>query len=331
MLAKYLKVDIEELEKVTKIYPMKINKYFLGLIKEKGDAIWKQCVPSKEELAESECTEDPLHEEEQSPIQGLVHRYPDRILLLVGSDCAMYCRFCTRKRKIGKTFTAMKKEQVMEALDYIKNHTEVRDVLLSGGDPLLLEDEELDWILTELQTIKHVEIIRIGTRVPCSLPMRITKQLCETLKKHQPLYINTHFNHPRELTEEAKKACNMLADAGIPLGNQSVLLKGINDSPETIIKLNHELLKNRIKPYYLYQADMVKGTNHFRTKIETGINIIESLQGHTSGLALPHFIIDSPGGGGKILVSPDYVLEKNDKKIVLRNFQNRCFEYPQPE
>lgn len=329
-LAKFLDVDKQEVKEVTSVYPMKINRYFLGLIKQKNDALWRQSIPSIEELKQNVCVEDPLHEEQQSPVKGLVHRYPDRVLLLVSNNCAMFCRFCTRKRKIGHSET-IKRENIIEGIEYIRKHKEIRDVLLSGGDPLLLDDKELDWILGKIRAIKHVEIIRIGTRVPCSLPMRITKELCEVLKKYHPLFVNMHFNHSQEITEETRKACNLLAEAGIPLGNQTVLLKGVNDSGEIIAKLNKELLKMRVRPYYLYQADLVKGTNHFRTKTELGIKIIESLRGHISGLAVPHFAIDAPGGGGKITIAPNYVLEKTDKKIILRNYENKCFEYPEPE
>lgn len=324
-------INIEELNDIAKKYPMRINPYFLSLIKSKDDPIWKQCIPDKNELINSEVmTEDPLCEERDSPVPGLTHRYPDRVLLLVSNQCATYCRFCTRKRKVGDPFKRITKEQIMKGLAYIKDHKEIRDVLLSGGDPLLLSDNYLEWILKEVRAIPHIEIIRIGTRVPCALPQRITPELCKMLKRYHPLYINTHFNHPSEITEEAKGACEMLADTGIPLGNQSVLLKGINDDPAVMKELMHKLLMIRVKPYYIYQADLVKGTEHFRTKIKAGLDVIKALRGHTSGLAVPQYIIDAPGGGGKIPLLPEYVVSYADGKIVLRNYADKEYIYTEP-
>ena len=279
--------------------------------------------------------EDPLYEEPEHQIRKnvpslLTHRYPDRVLFRVSNQCAMYCRFCTRKRKVGVPYKAMSKEQIIQGIEYIKQHKEIRDVILSGGDPLLLEDLELAFILKELRKIKHLQIIRIGTRVPCTLPQRITKELCNLLRKYHPLYINTHFNHPDEITEESKKACEMLADAGIPLGNQTVLLKGVNDDIIIMKKLMQKLLTIRVKPYYLYQADLTKGTNHFRTKVKKGLEIIKGLRGFTSGMAVPHFIIDAPGGGGKIPLLPKYFVGCKDNKVLLRNYKDNLYEYPEP-
>ncbi len=330
---KYLLSETEsnEINEVISTYPMRINQYYFSLIKYKGDPIWKQCIPSIEELDDVEGLEDPLHEEKDSPVPGLTHRYPDRVLLLISSECAMYCRFCTRKRKVGTEKMVISKSQILKGIQYIKEHTEIRDVILSGGDPLLLCDELLNEILGRLRSIPHLEIIRIGTRVPCTLPQRITKNLCNILKKYHPLYINTHFNHPDEVTNESKKACSLLADAGIPLGNQSVLLKGVNDQPEVLKELYQKLLKMRVKPYYLFQADYVKGSNHFRTPIKAGLDIIKGLRGHTSGLAVPHYVIDTPGGGGKIAIIPKCIVELTNEHILLENYESKVFEYKFPE
>jgi len=322
--------ELDEISKVIETYPMCINPYYLSLIKDKNDAIYRQCIPSIEELKDN-LQEDPLAEEMTSPVIGLIHRYPDRVLMTVSNKCAMYCRFCTRKRKVGTERMPITKEHILEGIAYISMHSEIRDVILSGGDPLMLEDEELEWILKKLRNIKHVEIIRIGTRIPCSLPQRITPELCNMLKKYHPVYLNTHFNHPDEITEEAKDACEMLANAGIPLGNQSVLLKGVNDDPEVMKKLVQKLLTIRVKPYYIYQADMVKGTNHFRTKVKDGMNIIKSLRGWTSGMAIPHYVIDAPGGGGKIPILPEYLKKyRGNGKIILKNYKDNEHVYIDP-
>jgi len=242
----------------------------------------------------------------------------------------MYCRFCTRKRAVGRPLKRITMNDILKGIEYIRVHKEVRDVILSGGDPLLLKDEVLEDIIRRIRNIRHVEIIRIGTRVPCTLPQRITPELCNMLKKYHPLYINTHFNHPREITSESKRACEMLADAGIPLGNQSVLLKGVNDNPEVMKELVHKLLMMRVKPYYLYQTDPARGTDHFRTKIKVGLDIIRELRGFTSGMAVPQFIIDAPGGGGKIPLLPEYVVSHADDRIVLKNYANKIYEYIEP-
>ena len=323
--------NVDEIREVIKKYPMRINPYYLSLVESKDDPIWKQCIPDGRELTDPQGLDDPLHEEVDSPVPGLTHRYPDRVLLLVSNQCAMYCRFCTRKRKVGDPFKRITKEQIIKGIQYIREHKEVRDVVLSGGDPLLLKDSTLEWILRELRKVKHLEIIRIGTRVPCTLPQRVTPELCEMLKKYHPLYLNTHFNHPREVTKEAKKACEMLANAGIPLGCQTVLLKGVNDSPDVMKELMQKLLQIRVKPYYIYQCDLTRGVNHFRTKVDAGLDAIRALRGHTSGLAVPHYIIDAPGGGGKIPLLPEYVVERKEDSILLRNYEGELFEYPEPK
>jgi lysine 2,3-aminomutase len=320
----------EGIAKVIKKYPMRINPYYFSLIEKEGDPIWRQCIPDERELMDPFGIDDPLHEEEDSPVPGLTHRYPDRVLLLVSNKCAMYCRFCTRKRKVGVPLRHITMEQVMKGIEYIRNHPEVRDVILSGGDPLLLKDSVIECILKELRKIKHVEIIRIGTRVPCTLPQRITPELCDILRRYHPLYMSLHFNHPREITADAGEACGMLADAGIPLGCQTVMLKGVNDNPEVIKELMQKLLRIRVKPYYIYQCDLTKGVNHFRTRVSKGLEVVEALRGHTSGLAVPHFIIDAPGGGGKIPLLPEYLIRKEGNVYILRNYMGLEYEYPEP-
>jgi lysine 2,3-aminomutase len=323
------KVDVESLNAVVSKYPMKISKYYFDLIEEVGDPIWKQCIANPLELQDPYGVEDPLDEEGDSPVKGLVHRYPDRVLMCVSNTCAMYCRFCTRKRRVGKPVIDLSRDVYLEQIRYIENNPAIRDVLISGGDPLMLEDETIEFILRSLRAIPHVEIVRIGSRVPCTFPQRITPKLCSILKKYHPLYINTHFNHPREVTEESKRACGLLADAGIPLGNQSVLLKGVNDDPEVMKRLIQKLLTIRVRPYYLFQMDLVKGTYHFRTRVETGIKIVEALTGHTTGLAVPRFVIDAPGGGGKIPIQPGYLLSMEKSRVVLRNYEGKVYTYPQ--
>ncbi|MFH1952985.1 MAG: KamA family radical SAM protein [Pseudomonadota bacterium] len=299
-----IEIDRRLIQEVISRYPMGVNPYYLGLIKEKDDPIYKQSIPDIREISEQAGFEDPLNEEGDSPVPGLTHRYPDRVLFLVSSRCAMYCRFCNRKRKVGRS-SMVTKESIREGLFYIKGHREIRDVLLSGGDPLLLSNRELFQILTDLRSVPHVEIIRIGTRVPCTLPQRITPQLAEMLGQFNPLFISTHFNHPDEITLEASLACGRLADAGIPLGCQTVLLRGINDEPGIIRELMRKLLTIRVRPYYLFQADPAKGTSHFWTPLKKGLEIMAALQGHTSGLCVPHFAVDLLGGGGKVTLLND--------------------------
>ena len=329
-LAKHLGVDEKEVADVVGPYPMRITPTVLATIKEKGDAIWRQVVPEGIELDDIDAQDDPLEEDTDSPVPHLVHRYPDRVLLMVTNQCPIYCRFCTRKRLVGKP-GFLKKGELDQAVAYLREHTEVRDVILSGGDPLLLPDNLIERILKALRSIPHLELIRFGTRVPGTLPQRITPELCEIVKRYHPIYMNLHFNHPDELTAEVKEACGRLADAGIPLGAQTVLLKGVNDDPEIMKRLMHQLLLARVKPYYLYMADLTKGTNHFRTTVETGLKIVQALQGHTSGMAVPHFVIDAPGGGGKIPLLPnEYLLNLDEKGAVLKNFENKTYHYPQP-
>ena len=330
-LAAHLGVDPKDIEEIVGDYPMRITPTVLATIKAKGDAIWKQVVPDPAEMEDFEAEDDPLEEDLMSPVPHLVHRYPDRVLLMVTNQCPIYCRFCTRKRLVGKP-GFLKKGELDRAIAYLREHTEVRDVILSGGDPLLLPDHLLERVLKALRSIPHLELIRIGSRVPGSLPQRITPQLCEIVKQYHPIYMNLHFNHPDELTPEVKAACGMLADAGVPLGAQTVLLRGVNDDPEVMKRLMHQLLLARVKPYYLYQADLTKGTNHFRTTVETGMEIIRALQGHTSGMAVPHFVIDAPGGGGKIpILPPEYLVHLDDDGAILRNYENKTYRYPQPD
>jgi lysine 2,3-aminomutase len=316
----------EGVSRAAALYPMRINPYYLGLIRRKGDPLWQQAVPAIEELQDDVCVEDPLNEENLSPVPNLIHKYPDRVLFLVCAQCAMYCRFCTRKRKVGTDRMVITRETVSAGIDYIAGHPEIRDVLISGGDPLLLVDERLEEILTAVRKIPTVEIIRIGTRVPCTLPMRVTARLARLLKKFHPLYINTHFNHPAEITPEAAKACARLADAGIPLSCQTVLLRGINDDPQTMRELMQKLLRIRVRPYYLFQGDMTRGTNHFRTTIAAGKEIMKSLIGFTSGLAVPTYALDAPGGGGKIPLTPEYVREEGER-LIFTNYQGRTCYY----
>ncbi|MBP1597216.1 MAG: kamA [Acidobacteria bacterium] len=321
--------DREEIEEVRAVYPMRIPRYYYNLIREKGDPIWMQSVPSLAELQDTDSPEDPLHEDEDSPVTRLTHRYPDRVLLLITDRCPMYCRFCTRKRMVGRT-SDITERTVTAGIEYIRAHTEIRDVLLSGGDPLMVGDEKLESIISRLRAIPHVEIIRIGTRFPCVLPSRITDDLCNMLKKYHPIFLNTHFNHPREITPQSREACERLVNAGIPVGCQTVLLKGVNDDPEIMKELMHKLVMMRVRPYYLYQTDLTRGTNHFRTRVEAGLQMIQALRGHTSGFAVPQFVIDAPGGGGKIPLMPEYVVAFDEKEILLRNFEGRLYRYPQP-
>jgi lysine 2,3-aminomutase len=321
--------NLKEVEKVKRVYPMKVSPYYLSLIKAKDDPIWKQCIPDIKELEDHFNFDDPLSEERDTKVPGLIHRYPDRVLLLISSMCPTYCRFCTRKRNVGK-IKQISIEQIMKGIDYIREHKEVRDIILSGGDPFLRTDSELEYILKELRTIPHLEIIRIGTRVPCTLPSRITKRLCNMLKKYHPIYVNIHFNHPSEITSESKRACELLADAGIPLGSQTVLLKGVNDSPEVMKELMQKLVQIRVRPYYVYLCDLIKGAEHLRTSVETALEIFKEIQGFTSGLCVPHLVIDSPGGGGKIPILPQYVKEITSEKIILTNYKGEDYEYPNP-
>lgn len=320
--------DLEAMKQLQQEFNIRINPYYASLIKEKNDPIYKQVVPSLDELVKGCCVDDPLGEEKDSPVASITHRYKDRVLFLVSHECAVYCRFCTRKRKVSDP-SKISLRYIDDGINYIRQHSEIRDVILSGGDPLLLSDRRLDYILKSLREIPHIEIIRIGTKIPCVLPQRVTRKLCNILKKYHPLYINTHFNHPNELTPEAKKACDMLSDSGIPIGNQTVLLKGVNDDPEVMKQLMKGLLKMRVRPYYIYQADPVTGTEHFRTRVEKGLEIMKALRGHISGLAVPHFVIDAPGGGGKIPLLPHYIDKIDDEQVVMKNYIDKTYLYPQ--
>ncbi len=327
-LQKHLDCDSNALSAVIANFPVRINPYFLKLIQYPGDPIWKQAVPDVAEIDDRICEIDPLDEENLSPVPNLVHKYPDRVLFLVSNKCAMYCRFCTRKRKVGTDRMKITSETLQAGYDYLRLHPEIREVLISGGDPLLLPDEEIADILNNLRSIPSIEVIRIGTRVPSVLPMRITHELVTILKAHHPLYINTHFNHPREITAEASLACTMLVDAGIPIGCQTVLLKGINDNVQTLKKLFLGLLRIRVKPYYLFQADLSKGTNHFRTSTATGIAIMRQLYGHISGMAIPTYALDGPKGKGKIPLTPQYILEHGET-LLFENYKGELCTYPE--
>jgi lysine 2,3-aminomutase len=322
--------DKDLADRLNKLFHIRVNPYYLSLIRYPGDPIWLQCIPDAIELEDRNGLEDPLNEDADSPVPSITHRYPDRVLFLVTSQCSMYCRFCTRKRKVSDS-TKINSKWIQDGIDYIAAHPEVRDVILSGGDPLMVTDYVLERILAGLRAIPHVEIIRLGTKMPCVLPQRITPKLCKMLKKYHPVYVNTHFNHPWECTPEAEKACAMLADAGCPVGNQAVLMKGVNDDADVMLELHRKLLKMRVRPYYIYQADLTKGTNHFRTPVRKGLEIMDKLRGHTSGLAIPYYVIDAPGGGGKIPLLPQYVLGRNGKDIILRNYKYEIFTYPDVE
>ena len=298
-LQSYFHLDNSDLESVTARYPMRINPYYLSLIQQKGDVIWKQAVPDLREIASDVFSDDPLTEEIQSPVPNLIHRYPDRVVFMVSNQCAMFCRYCMRKRRTCD-FGRIGISALEKGLAYVRENRQLRDIILSGGDPLLLEDDILEWILAQLRAIPHVEIIRIHTRVPCTLPQRITPALVKIMKKAHPLYVNTHFNHPVEVTELASGACARLADAGIPLGCQTVLLKGVNDDVGIMADLLRRLLAIRVHPYYIHHADAVQGTAHFRTPVQTGLNIMKGLRSQGPSLLIPAYVVDLPGGGGKV-------------------------------
>jgi len=314
--------------------PMAITPYFVSLMNphDPNCPIRRQVVPTSHELEVYPTDlEDPLSEDSQSPVPGLVHRYPDRVLLVVTDQCPSYCRFCTRRRLVGSGQERASLQKIDGMVEYIRQHSEVRDALISGGDGLFLSEGVFEHLLSGLRRIPHLEVIRIGTRVPVYLPQRITPRLVEIMRRYHPLWINIHVNHPQEITPEMAKACTMLADAGIPLGSQTVLLAGINDCPNIIKRLVHELVKIRVRPYYLYQCDLSEGIGHFRTPVSKGIEIIEHLRGHTSGFAVPTFVIDAPGGGGKVPIAPQYLLSQSDSRVVVRNYEGRFFSYPEPE
>ena len=336
-LKKYIAITPEEEEGIRQclgVLRMAITPYYLSLIDldDPHDPIRRQAIPTALELHKADADLlDPLHEDTDSPVKGLTHRYPDRVLLLVTDQCSMYCRHCTRRRFAGQHDQAVPLEQIDACIEYVRNHPEVRDVLISGGDPLVMSDDRLEYIIAKVREIPHVEIVRIGSRTPVVMPQRVTPELCAMLKKYHPVWLNTHFNHPKEVTEESRRACAMLADAGVPLGNQSVLLAGVNDCVFTMKKLVHELVKMRVRPYYIYQCDLSMGLEHFRTPVGKGIEIIEGLRGHTSGFCVPTFVVDAPGGGGKIPVMPDYVISQTPHKVILRNFEGVITTYTEPE
>jgi len=325
-LADHFSIDIDSLEPVVKRYPMRITRYYLGLIKKPGDPIWLQCVPDPLELQDGNLPLDPLNEEGLSPVPMVIHRYPDRVVLLVSSACPTLCRFCMRKHRIGHQEVLKTDIPIEAGLKYIEHTPTIRDVILSGGDPLLLSDEALEDILSRLHKIPHIEIIRINTHTPVTLPNRITLRLCRMLKHHHPIYVNTHFNHPSEITPQSAEACNRLADTGIPLGNQTVLLKGVNDDPAVMKRLMQKLLTIRVRPYYIHQADLIQGTGHFRTSVGKGVKIMAALRGHTSGLATPYYVIDLPGGKGKVPILPDDI-KREGKTFFLRNYLGEVVEY----
>ena len=313
---------------------MAITPYYLSLIdlNDPFDPIRKQAIPTGAELEFAKYEEaDPLHEDTDSSCTGLTHRYPDRVLFLITDQCSMYCRHCTRRRFAGTCDAEVPKQQIDNCIEYIRNHPEVRDVLLSGGDSLLVSDEMLEYIISRVRAIPHVEIIRLGSRTPVVMPQRITPELCNIFKKYHPIWLNTHFNCPQEITEEAARATTMLADAGVPLGNQSVLLAGVNDCVHVMLKLVNELVRIRVRPYYIYQCDPSLGLSHFRTTVSKGIEIMEALRGHTSGYCVPTFVVDAPGGGGKTPVMPTYVISQTPRKIILRNFEGVITTYTEPE
>jgi len=333
-LKKIMKLTEKEIMAINNLkgrLPLRITPYFASLIynTRPSHPLRRNVVPVVEELLESRSEQsDPLHEKSFSPVKGIVHRYPDRVLFTVTQVCSNYCRYCTRSHSVGR-LDKLGRQDYEKAFNYIASHKEVRDVLISGGDPLTLTDETLDYILSNIRRIEHVEMIRIGTRTPVVLPQRITDGLINVLRKYHPLFISLHFSHPLEITEECARACNKLADGGFPLGSQTVLLKGINDNVPVMKELMHKLLMVRVRPYYLYQCDLIPGSSHFRTTVAKGLEIIKGLRGFTSGYAVPTFVVDAPGGGGKIPLLPNYVVEHNDEHVVLRNYKGVLCEYPE--
>ncbi|MGI6225727.1 MAG: glutamate 2,3-aminomutase [Peptococcales bacterium] len=332
MVLKLTDKQKQDIDNVGKKFRWAISPYYLSLIDWDGDyfkdPIFLQSVPTGLELQEGIGSADPMAEEFTNPATCITRRYPDRLIINVTNQCAMYCRHCQRRRNIGEIDIPRSKEELSEAVDYIKNNSEIRDVLITGGDPFTLSDNLLDWLLGELDKIPHLEYKRLGSRMLVTLPQRITPEFCEMLKKHHPVYVNTHFNNPMEVTQESKKACEMLANAGVPLGNQAVLLKGINDDVHVMKKLNHELLKIRVRPYYIFHAKGVVGTMHFRTSVDVGIEIMENLRGYTSGLAIPTFIINAPEGKGKTPMLPEYLISTGRDQLTIRTWEGEIIKYP---
>jgi len=335
-LKKYIDLTLFEEDQITRVltkFRMAITPYYLTLMDplDPNCPIRKQAIPSiSEMMVGKNDLHDPLDEDKDSPVPGLTHRYPDRVLFLITDMCSMYCRHCTRRRFAGQTDSELSKDRIRQGIEYIRNTPQIRDVLLSGGDALLMSDERLEYIISELRKIEHVEIIRLGTRVPVVMPQRITDDFVNMLKKYHPIWINTHFNHYNEFTQESKTALAKMADAGIPLGNQSVLLRGVNDCVNIMKRLVTGLAMQRVRPYYLYQCDLSVGIEHFRTPISKGIEIIEGLRGHISGFCVPTFVVDAPGGGGKIPVMPNYVISSSPSKTVLRNYEGVITTYSEP-
>ena len=323
-------IDVAALQSAFDNFQMRITPAALDLIKEPGDAMWNQYVPTMQELDIVDGVIDSLDEDGDSPVPNITHRYPDRALFLVSPVCASYCRFCTRRRKVGDP-EKIPLNQYDSAFEYLAQHTEIRDVILSGGDPMMLSDRRLEYIFQKLRAIPHIEIIRIGSRITSHLPERITPEFCDMVKKYHPVFMNTHFDHPSELTPASVAALGRLADAGVPLGCQTVLLRGVNDTPEIMKELMQKLMKARVRPYYIYMADQVAGGEHFRTTVQKGLEIVQALRGWTSGLAVPHFVIDAPGGGGKVPLLPEYVEEITDDSVTFRNYEGKRFEYKQPK
>jgi len=322
-------IDVDALKPAFDNFQMRITPAALNQIKEVGDPMWRQYVPTVDELDIHDGIIDSLDEDADSPVPNITHRYPDRALFLVSPVCASYCRFCTRRRKVGDP-EKIPLNQFDSAFAYLREHTEIRDVIMSGGDPMMLSDRRLEYFFQKLREIPHIEIIRIGSRITSHLPERITPEFCEMVKKYHPVYMNTHFNHPDELTPASVAALGRLADAGVPLGCQTVLLKGVNDDPAVMMELMRKLLAARVRPYYIYMCDQVAGGEHFRTTVQKGLEIIKALRGWTSGLAVPHFVIDSPGGGGKVPLLPEYVEEITDEEVVFRNYAGERYVYKQP-
>jgi len=332
-LSKIVTLIPEEIEAVKHMrgkFSMAITPYWASMMDPINPfcPIRRQAIPLNAEFEEDEHElVDPCGEDKDATVAGLVHRYPDRVLLLATENCGMYCRHCTRRRLVGDSGSNLSKDRLEKAYEYLRSNKKIRDVLISGGDPFMLEDEKLEDILKNIRAIAHIEFMRIGTRLPVTLPQRITEDFVAMLKKYNPLWISIHCNHPKELTKQARKALDMLADAGFPLGSQTVLLKGINDRVYTMKRLMHELLKTRVRPYYIYQCDLARGTKHFRTSVSTGLAIMEKLRGHTSGYAVPTYVIDAPSGGGKIPVSPNYVVSYEDGVYTLRNYKGKLYQY----
>jgi lysine 2,3-aminomutase len=322
-------IDVAALKPAFENFQMRITPAALAQIKEVGDPMWNQYVPTVQELDIVDGVIDSLDEDGDSPVPNITHRYPDRALFLVSPVCATYCRFCTRRRKVGDP-EKIPLNQYDSAFEYLAAHSEIRDVILSGGDPMMLSDRRLEYIFQRLRAIPHIEIIRLGSRITSHLPERITPEFCAMVRKYHPVYMNTHFNHPSELTPAAVAALARLADAGVPLGCQTVLLRGVNDDAQVMKELMQKLLKARVRPYYIYMADQVAGGEHFRTQVEKGLEIVKALRGWTSGLAVPHFVIDAPGGGGKVPLLPEYVEEINEDEVIFRNYEGKRFVYKQP-